>query len=99
MSAIHGSKECILYICNFNLINANEKDQHGNIPLFYLIKNHNEDNRRNREMFLWLASISNLKQSTNESNTLLELFTPWQNKVYNKYIKDTFIKAVTMTEV
>ncbi len=87
----------MFYLYNFNLINLNERDVNGNIPIYYLIKNHSEDSRKNREMFLWLSYYSNLKVATSESLSVIELLNDWQRNVYEKYVKNAFIKTQTIT--
>lgn len=98
LCAIYGSKHCLFYIYNFDIINPNETDDDGNTPLYYLIKNHSEDLRKNREMFLWLSSGSNIHHRIrSEEKMIKDLFNEWQNYVYDKYVKNSFIKRYEIT--
>jgi ankyrin repeat protein len=79
LCAIHGSKECMFYLLNFETVfNANEKDNFTNTPLGYLVRYHSEDSRRNREMFMMLASRSNCSEYR-------EMFNDWQLELYNSF--------------
>ncbi len=79
----------------FNILNVNEKDEYGNIPLYYLIKNHSEDNHKNKEMFMWLCKGVDVENTCEEGSTIKQIMNKWQIDLYQKYGKASLIDRVT----
>ncbi len=91
---MYGAKDCLIYVKRFNLINVNEKDECGNIPLYYLIKNHFEDNHKNKEMFMWLCKGVDVENTCEEGKRIVEIMNHWQNELYQKYGRASLIDRV-----
>ncbi len=97
--AINGARDCLFYIVNFEIINADEKDKDGEIPLTYFMKNFPENSKRNKEMFLWLANRTNMNQVNTEGKIIKEILNDWQKHIYEKYVKNSYVrKYVIITE-
>jgi hypothetical protein len=98
LSAIYGAKECMRYLINFHLLNSNEQDVNGNLPLYYLVKNHTDDNKDNKEMFLWLATNTNVSTNCSDGVPIKDLFNDWQKYIHSKYIQNAIIQTYNITE-
>ena len=90
--AIYGARDCLLYLIKFKIIKTNEKDDSGEVPLSYLIKNQSENTKRNREMFLWLCNFTEVLVTNSEGVPLIDLFNSWQNHIYKKYVVSSKVR-------
>jgi hypothetical protein len=98
--AINGARDCLFYILKFSILDPNERDRDGELPLTYLIKNHTEESKRNKEMFLWLIRITNLEVTVSDDGLRIkDLMSNWQNQIYNKYSNTSFIQKFLNTEM
>lgn len=83
-----------MYVKNFEILNLNEKDQLGNIPLYYLIAYHSDDNHRNKEMFLWLCKGVNVETTCGSGDIIKSKMNTWQIELHSKYGKASLIHLV-----
>jgi hypothetical protein len=100
LCAINGSRNSLLYLFNFALLSPNEKDNFGHTPLYYLIKNFPEDKRSNKEMFLWLANVTDC-QAYDDNTKIIDLFNEWQCDIFKNYVKKSSLfksKQITLSD-
>ncbi len=63
------------------------------------MNNHIENTKRNKEMFLWLSTTTNMYSSvsTSQGKILTELMNEWQRHVFDKYVKNSYTKHYEIT--
>jgi hypothetical protein len=94
---LNGARDCLFYILNFDIINPDNKDSFGEIPLTYLINKFQENTKRNKEMFLWLCSRTNMNGINSDGKLLKEILNDWQLHIYDKYVKNSYVRKYIIT--
>ena len=95
---MYGAKECLMYVRKFEIHNLNEQDQHGNIPLYYLIANYSDNTLRNKEMFLWLCKGVNIEVTCDDGETLKSKMKKWHIDLHTKYGNASLIDRIQNLE-
>jgi hypothetical protein len=83
---------------NFEIINPNDKDKYNYTPLDYLMKYHSQPTTKNKEMFMWLSSVTDMKNLTVEGKPFMDSLNTWQIYVYNTYVRTSLIKRYEAIE-
>lgn len=89
---MNGARDCLFYIINFDIINLNDKDSFSETPLTYLLNKFPENTKRNKEMFLWVCSRTNMNGITSDGKIVKEILNDWQLHIYDKYVKNTYVR-------
>ena len=93
LSCIYGARECLKYLLNFGFLDGNKEDYFRKIPIEYLIANHNEENDKNKIMFILILMRTEVVKSKRK-DSLQEMFNDWQNNLFVNFFKTPSIKLV-----
>lgn len=80
--AINASDNCIKYLTQFKLLDFNEQDIYSKTPIYYFTHTHKEDTNKNRDLFKFILTQTNLNKLKKNFKYFKSLRT-WQTKLIN----------------